>query len=263
MYKQSKHGQKKSKTILYIKSIVFIFLLLIGLLFVRSLYARCARLYVNAHVPYYTYAIDSLLSKEYGDELQRCTPSLIAELGPQCAFACIKEKYPAIASITCVYKPPKHIHCTLRAHEPTMRVNTTMVTRADGVLMPHVAYNAELLTAYPHITISSLSEDADRIAPSMHTTITTLPSSWYDRYYIEWHSDHALVLRDKTLHDRIVVCDPHNLPDDEALNMCHHAAHECGTSSSRKQNLIVDARFANQIIVYGDTGEYGHGSNTG
>ena len=65
------------------------------------------------------------------------------------------------------------------------------------------------------------------------------------------------------LGDVVFVCDTDCVPDQAMLDVCHQVAQECRVTPSRKHHLVIDARFKDQLIVYGDTRGYGHGSDVG
>lgn len=229
-----------------------------------SAFSIYAYTYVSAHrsAPHFTYAIDPLFSAHSSSAFQETIPSLIATHGPHYTLTHISDFYPAVASARCIYKPGNHAHITLHAHEPNLTVNNTKALIQDGVLIDYEFYNSEVLNTCASMHIRQLPE-TNKIPHAMYSIISAIPSSLHALYSFEWHSDHALILYEKTRDDVFFVCNTNSVPDPTLLAACHQVAQECRVTPSRKQRLIVDARFTDQIIVYGDTGGYGHGSRIG
>lgn len=208
------------------------------------------------------YTTDSLFSDTYATSLQETLHNLIQQEGPAYAIKKINNLYPAIALAICSYMPSKQAHVTIESHEPLVLLNNTHVLLDKGVLISKDAFNASILKEIPQLFIDKQLLSHHSLPKHIYSLLTNL-SLLCDQYIVTWYDDHALVLQDKTQNDVVFVCDTDRVPDQATLEVCHQVAQECRVTPSRKHHVVIDARFKDQLIVYGDTRGYGHGSDVG
>jgi len=221
------------------------------------------RLCVNGGHCSFIYAIDSNLSVGAIQELQDTFSSLVSERGPSVAIQAMQARYPYLKDATCAYLPSQHAYVAMQVRYPHCLINNEKLLFDDGLLISKTVFQDDIVSALPAITISHLNNQIDILPAAMRALVMAIPSTWYTTYAIVWRGDHALCLYEKNRDDVFFVFDTQSVPDESMLAACQQVAQECRVTPSRKHCLVVDARFENQIIVYGDTGGYGHGPGIG
>ncbi len=180
----------------------------------------------------------------------------------------IQQQFPFITSITIALLPNNIMQYTMDIANPCCIVNQELAFTKNNTLVSKHIFTPTSIQNLPTVLVDEVALQKDHGLLSFQQCVTALPSSLFTDYNVAWFNPMHVRLFDKTQPQFSIVFSVDRLPDARAITACTSIKHNLPSPNknrykkkgqSNTSNWAADIRFNNQIVLYAEKGDRGHG----
>lgn len=180
----------------------------------------------------------------------------------------IRQQFPFIESIAITLLPNNIMQYTIHAAKPCCIVNQELAFTHNNTLVNKQIFTPTHIQNLPAIFIDEIALQKEQDLCGLQDCITNLLPSLFAEYTVAWYSPIHMRLYDKSQPQFSIIFSADHLPDTRTISACTTLKQNLPppkrnrftkNRQSNNGNWAADIRFNNQIILYADKGDRGHG----
>lgn len=180
----------------------------------------------------------------------------------------IRQQFPFIESLHIALLPNHMLHYTIHAAKPCCMVNQELVFTKNSTLVHKQLFTQLSIQGLPTIFVDEIALQKEQGLRGLQQCITQLSHTLFVDYKVAWINAMHVRLYDKNQPHFSIVFSTDRLPDTRILTACTSIKQDISslkknTGEKRGRSSIshwaADIRFNNQIVLYAEKGDRGHG----
>ena len=177
-------------------------------------------------------------------------------VAPNISAQKILDQYPWIASISLRRMPNNVMRTQVTIEEPSVKVNTTIITEHLRVL-PESTFMPASIAQIPALSVTFPNNVHNEIPSVFISHAKTLTDERFHSYAITWIDEYQARLTDKEQPHFTILFNAYSIPDASMFAYCRsikRQLEERGSFSGRYKGTrwVADVRFDRQIIVFSE-----------
>lgn len=180
----------------------------------------------------------------------------------------IRQQFPFIESIHIALLANNMMQYTIHVAKPCCTINHELVFTENHTLLNKQIFTPASIQELPVIFVDEVAIQKEQGLHGLQQCIASLPLTLFSDYKVTWMNAMHVRLYDKNEPRFSIVFSADRLPDTRTLAACSSIKQDI---SSLKKNIdkkrgqlntnhwAADIRFNNQIVLYAEKGDRGHG----
>jgi hypothetical protein len=174
-----------------------------------------------------------------------------SEFGTALLTAC-----PALKKVSWRLCPGNKMYISCCTWRPALKINNDLVLLANGIITSGNFFTHEALQDLPSLTIADATLEHFQRDPQRAQRLLDLRPEVFERYNLVLTTLETMVLHDKKYPELRVQTTVDVVLSEKLQRACDYLAQTIKRPTKKKQYLLLDARFKDQIVVSMNGGSY-------
>jgi len=180
----------------------------------------------------------------------------------------IQQQFPFIEFITIALLPNNIMQYTIDIADPCCIVNQELAFTKNNTLVSKHIFTPTSIQNLPTVLVDEVALQKDQGLLSFQQCVTQLSHSLFTDYNVAWFNPMHVRLYDKQQPQFSIVFSIDRLPDARAITACTTIKQNLPSPKKNRYQKkgrsnasiwAADIRFNNQIVLYAEKGDRGHG----
>lgn len=180
----------------------------------------------------------------------------------------IRQQFPFIESLHIILLPNHMLQYTIQVAKPCCMINQELVFTKNSTLVHKQVFTSASIQHLPTIFVDEIALQKEQGLYGFPQCIAKLSQTLFVDYKVTWINAMHVRLYDKNQPEFSIIFSTDRLPDAHILTACTAIKQDIlslkKNTGERKRrsnvsNWAADIRFNNQIVLYAEKGDRGHG----
>jgi hypothetical protein len=180
----------------------------------------------------------------------------------------IRQQFPFIESLQIVLLANHMLQYTIQVAKPCCMINQELVFTKNSTVVHKQVFTPLSIQSLPTVFVDEIALQKEQGLHGFQQCIAKLPDTLFVEYKVTWMNAMHVRLYDKSQPQFSIVFSTDRLPDTQILTACTAIKQDIlsrnkNTGEKKRRsnvsNWAADIRFNNQIVLYAEKGDRGHG----